>query len=112
MNFGTTILIQSMETRQIYATQILIVLLLTLKPKILVISNDVEKCFGTSNYNENDITPLPIGKNKNELGGTIMKEVVALRPKAYEYLDDDGNDHKKAKGTKKCVIKQKVIFQN
>ena len=41
-----------------------------------------------------------------------MKEVVALRPKAYEYLDDDGNDYKKAKGTKKCVIKQKVIFQN
>ena len=25
---------------------------------------------------------------------------------------DDGNDHKKAKGTKKCVIKQKIMFEN
>ena len=25
---------------------------------------------------------------------------------------DDGSDHKKAKGTKKCVIKQKLMFQN
>ena len=41
-----------------------------------------------------------------------MKEVVALRPKAYAYLDDDGSNHKKAKGTKKCVIKHKLMFQN
>ena len=76
------------------------------------ISNDVEKWFDTSNYNENDKRLLPIGKNKNELGGKIMTEVVALRSKAYAYLDDDGNDHKKAKVTKKCVIKQKLMFQN
>ena len=25
---------------------------------------------------------------------------------------DDGNDHKKAKGTKKCVIKQNIMFEN
>ena len=25
---------------------------------------------------------------------------------------DDGSDHKKAKGAKKCVIKQKLIFKN
>ena len=25
---------------------------------------------------------------------------------------DNGNDHKKAKGTKKCVIKQKITFEN
>ena len=41
-----------------------------------------------------------------------MTEVVALRPKTYAYLMDDGSDHKKAKGTKKCVIKQKLMFQN
>ena len=28
------------------------------------ISNDVERWFGTSNYDENDKRPLPIGKNK------------------------------------------------
>ena len=83
------------------------------------ISNDVEKWFDTSNYDKNDKRPLPIGKNKkvpglfkDELGGKIITEFVALRPKAYAYLDDDGNDHKKAKGTKKCVIKQKLMFQN
>ena len=41
-----------------------------------------------------------------------MTEVVALRSKAYAYLDDDGSKHEKAKGTKKCVIKQKLMFQN
>ena len=40
-----------------------------------------------------------------------MTQVVALRPKAYEYLDDDDNGHKKSKGTKRCVIKQKLMFQ-
>ena len=25
---------------------------------------------------------------------------------------DDSNDHKKAKGTKKCVIKKKLMFEN
>ena len=46
------------------------------------------------------------------MGGKIITEFVALRPKACSYLDDYGNDHKKAKGTKKCVIKQKLMFQN
>ena len=41
-----------------------------------------------------------------------MTEVVALRPKAYEYLDAGGSEHKKAKGTKKCVMKQKLMFEN
>ena len=44
--------------------------------------------------------------------GKIITEFVALRPKAYSYLDNYGNDHKKAKGTKKCVIKQQLMFQN
>ena len=72
------------------------------------VSNDVERWFDTSNYNENDKRPLPIGKNKkvpglfkDELGGKIITEVVALRPKTYAYLMDDGTNHKKAKGTKK-----------
>ena len=46
------------------------------------------------------------------MGGKIITEFVALRPKAHSYLDDYGNNHKKAKGTKKCVIKQKLMFQN
>ena len=46
------------------------------------------------------------------MGGKIITEFVALIPKAYSYLDDYGKDHKKNKGTKKCVIKQKRMFQN
>ena len=36
----------------------------------------------------------------NELGRRIMTEFVALRPKTYYYLMDDGNSDKKAKGPK------------
>ena len=115
------ILAQSMETRQNYAIQILITLLFTLKPNIFFedISNDVKKWFDMSNCNKNDKRPLLIGMNekvpslfKDELGGKIIAEFVALRAKTYAYLDDGGNERKKSKGTKKCVIKQKLIFQN
>ena len=49
---------------------------------------------------------------KNELGGRIMAEFVALRPKTYCYLMEDGNNNKEAKGTKKCVIKQILKFND
>ena len=72
------------------------------------IANDIERWFNTSNYNENDKRPLPIGKNKkvigyfkDELGGKIMKEFCALRAKTYAYLMDNDSEKKKAKGTKK-----------
>ena len=83
------------------------------------ISNDIERWFDTSNHDKNDKRPLPISKNKkvprlskNELGGKIITEFVVPRLKAYSYLDDSGGEHKKSKGTKKCVIKQKIMFQN
>ena len=47
---------------------------------------------------------------KDELGGKIMTEFVALRPKTYSYLTDDCEEDKKAKGTKKCVIKGRLKF--
>ena len=49
---------------------------------------------------------------KDELGGKIMKEFVSLRPKCYSYLMDDGKVDKKAKGTKKYVIKRNIMFDN
>ena len=83
------------------------------------ISNDVERWLDTFNYDKNDKRPLPIGKNKrvpglfkDELGGKIITEVVALKPKTNPYLIDDGRDRKRAKGTKKCVKKQKLVFEN
>ena len=81
------------------------------------IAEDVESRFDTSNY-ELD-RPLPKGKNekviglmKDELGGKIMTKFVGLRAKTYSYLIDDGSEDKKAKGTKKCVIKRKLKFEN
>ena len=47
---------------------------------------------------------------KDDLGGKIMTEFVALRPKTYSYLTDDCKEDKKAKGTKKCVIKRRFKF--
>ena len=77
------------------------------------IADDVEKRFDTSNYEIN--RPLPIGKNKkviglmkDELGGKIMTEFVALRPKTYSYLTDYCKEDKKAKGIKKCIIKRRL----
>ena len=49
-----------------------------------------------------------IGLMKDELGGKIMTEFVALRPKTYSYLTDYCKEDKKAKGTKKFVIKQRL----
>ena len=63
--------------------------------------------------------PLPKGMNKkvtglmkDELGGKIITEFVALRPKTYSYLTDDDKNVKKAKGTKKCVIKRILKFND
>ena len=79
------------------------------------ISSDVDNKFDTSNYEVN--RPLPMGKNKkvislmkDELGGEIITEFITLRPKTYSYLTDNDKEDKKAKGTKKCVIKKMIKF--
>ena len=41
-----------------------------------------------------------------------MTKFVGLRAKTYSYLIDVGSKDKKAKGTKKCVIKRKLKFEN
>ena len=81
----------------------------------------------TSSYEVN--RPLSIGKNekiiglmKDELGGKIMTEFVALRPKTYSYLmDDDNTVIKKEKGTTKdeikrilrnCLLNKKIILKS
>ena len=47
-----------------------------------------------------------IGLIIDELGGKIITEFGALRPKNYSSLMDHGKNDKKAKRTKKCVIKK------
>ena len=81
------------------------------------IAKDVEERFDTSNYGFD--RPLPKGKNKkviglmkDELGGGIITEFVALRPKTYSYMTNEFIEMKKAKGTKKCVIKKMLKFED
>ena len=92
------------------------------------ISNDFDKWFDTSNFSEDIDRPLEKGKNKkvigkfkDELGGLIITEFCGLRAKTYAFLPDSLNDkdydkyditNKKAKGTKKCVIKNKITFND
>ena len=81
------------------------------------IANDEEKRFGTSNYEVNrpllkEKNKKVIGLMKDELGGKIMTEFVSLVPKTYSYLIDDDNTDKKTKGTKKCVIKRILKFND
>ena len=49
---------------------------------------------------------------KDELGGGVITEFVALRPKTYSYLTDDCKEDKKAKGTRKCVTKRMIKFND
>ena len=70
------------------------------------IADDVKKGYDASSYEVD--RPLPkgmnkevIGRMKDELGGKIVREFVALRPKIYFYLTDDDKNVKEAKGTKK-----------
>ena len=81
------------------------------------IAEDVGTRFHTSNYDLD--TPLPKAKIKTvivlmkyELTGNIMTKFVGLRAKTYCYLIDDGSEDKTAKGTKKCVIKRKLKYEN
>ena len=53
-----------------------------------------------------------IGLMKDELGGKIITEFVTLRRKTYFFLTDDGKEDKKAKGTKKCIIKKMIKFND
>ena len=81
------------------------------------IADHIKKRYDTSNYEVD--RPLPKGINKNviglmkyELGGKIMTDFFALRPKTYFYVTDDDQNVKKAKGTKHSVIKRILKFND
>ena len=63
--------------------------------------------FDTSNYDADDKRPLKIGVNKkviglmkDELGGKIITEFIALRPKMYAYKIFNGKERKEIKRNK------------
>ena len=82
------------------------------------ISNDVIEWFDTWNFDKNynrpseiEINEKVIGKFKDELGGKILTEFVGRRTETYAYTqlnNDKLEEYKRAKGTKKCVIKKHI----
>ena len=78
------------------------------------------KGFDTSGYSKDGNRPLPIRKIKkvidlvrDELGGKIMTEFVALRAKMYAYRKIDKEvEEKRSKGTKKCVVTEGLTFDD
>ena len=81
------------------------------------IAEDVQERFDTTNYSFD--RPLPKGRHKkviglmkDELGGGTITEFVALRPKTYSYTTDEFIELKKTKGTKKCVVKKMLKFED
>ena len=62
--------------------------------------------------------PLPKGKNKkviasmkDKVGGKIMKKFVGIGAITYSYLIVNGSKDKRAKGTKKCIIKKTLNLE-
>ena len=81
------------------------------------IADDVPTRFDMSGYILN--RPLPVGLNKkvigmfkDELGGAIMTEFVALMPKLYSFRILDRGENKKCKGIKKYVVKNSLKFED
>ena len=81
------------------------------------IADVVRERFDTSGYIPD--RPLPVGLNKkviglmkDELGGKIMTEFIALRPKLYSYEKLDGSGDKKCKGMKKYAVKKTFTFKD
>ena len=78
-------------------------------------TEDTETRFVISNYGLD--RPLPKEKksnwiNERSIRRKIKIKFVALKPKTYSYLIDEGSENEKSKGTKHCAIKTKIKFEN
>ena len=71
--------------------------------------------YDTSNYPNvhpiyNETNKKVLGKMKDECGGEVIEEVVAVRPKMYSVLSK--KNIKKAKGVKKNVIEKEITHKH
>ena len=94
------------------------------------ISADVPKWFDTNDFSPehpavlNGMPIVPenkkkIGLMKDECGGAVMTEFIALKPKLYSFLttslteeDEKIREKQKAKGVKKCIIRKSFRHEN
>ena len=80
-------------------------------------AEDVETKFDTSNYELDRLLQKRKVKKvirlmKDKLGWKMMTKFVGLKTKTYSHLTDGSSEDKKAKGTKKCVVKKPLEFEN
>ena len=87
MNFGMITLSWN-KARLCYTNTDSLVIYIETEDFYKDIADDIEKWFDSSNYDENDERPLPIGKNKiviamfkDELGGKIWQNFAHLEQK-------------------------------
>ena len=88
---------------------------------------DLKEWFDTSKYHKDmvlskeykenaSVNKKVIGKMKDELNKGHMSEFIALSPKVYAYqqvqVDKTLTEHKKARGTSKCVVKKTLSFDH
>ena len=90
------------------------------------IAADVKEWFDTNDFSPKHpavLNGMPIvlenkkkiGLMKDECGGVIMTEFVALKPKLYSFLkevDEEIREKQKAKGVKKCMIRKSLRHEN
>ena len=83
------------------------------------ISKDVNEWFDTLKCSKEDNRPLTeginkkvLGKFKDELDGKVMTGFCAPRAKTYAFAWGEDKETKKAKGTKKCVIKKHLMLED
>ena len=82
------------------------------------IANDVNRWFDTSAYKEDNRPLITVinkkvkGKFKDELNDDIVITFCVPKAKTYSFLKEKNKEIKKAKGTKKCVIKNELTFKN
>ena len=73
--------------------------------------------YDTSNYPKghllyNDRNKKALGKMKDECGGEVINEVVAVRPKIYSVNLEGQKNIRKAKGVKKNVIEKEITYEH
>ena len=78
---------------------------------------DSSELYDTSNFNKHhelfsEDNKKVLGKFKDECGGVPIKEYVGLRPKMYSIITEGQQEFRKAKGVKKCVVKNEITHEN
>ena len=67
--------------------------------------NEIDHCLKEKNKKV-------IGLTKDKLDSKIIKEFAALIAKTYSYSTNNNDEDTNTKGTKKCVAKSKLKFEN